>query len=88
MEMFETLFDIFGIISVVTFLGIILYLRFEKKISFTQMGFNPLWPALIGEYKSYTKQKNGRIGNLYYIFIFSILITVLSFISMLVTKIF
>ncbi len=72
------LLNIFGPLTVISFFCIVFYFRSEKEYTLTQMQLNPLWLNLVGEYKKYTKKKNGRIGFFYYLFLVSITISIIS----------
>jgi hypothetical protein len=43
-----------------------------------------LWPKLLSEYKSYTRERNGRIGILYYLFILNAVAAFLLLVSIFV----
>ncbi len=81
MKIFEILVGFFGPLSIVTFFGIMIRFKMDKKYTLTQINYNPFWLGFIFEYKNHTTQKYGKAGMLYYLFIISILITVFSLLT-------
>lgn len=80
--MIDLLISVVGPLFIVSFFLIVIQFKRWQRHSLTEMRHNPLWPLIIFEYKKYTQEKFGKVGNLYYLTIAS----GLCFISLLLVE--
>jgi len=60
----------FGFSAMASFIGMHLYLFSKKESPF--LVINPFWPAIIVNYRNYTKENYGRPCLLYFLFLINI----------------
>jgi len=81
------LVGIFAPLMLLSAFMITLYLKRQKLYTPWQIRTSFWWPDLIVKYRSHTKEKKGKVGVWYYLFIVSIAITALSIVVSLILHI-
>lgn len=87
MKTIFALMIIMGPTAVISIIAMWYYLLIKKADKEDLLGSIVYFPIIIKTYKAATKEKTGRIGMLYYIFIISLPVAILSLLLLIILKI-
>ena len=85
-EILNHTIDFLGPVLIISILYMICYLWGQNAITFSEFFFLAFWPGLVFKFRDYTRKKNGKVSNIYYLFFYCLIAVIVSVIVVTVKE--